>query len=161
MTPAEIANDFISYGGKLMRYADRPAENFVRPWTLRLNTTHTFNISRTKWLWNNFFRFRSGYNSIISDFNKDSFVINGVLREVDTFRSFRVPYSFSWDMRLGFEIDAYKGNTLYVNVDIYNVLDTKNIALVSLIDAGVGTGMVTTPIYELGRQFWVQVGYKF
>ena len=158
----QLANEYISYDGQLIRYADRPAENFVRPWTLRFNTTHTFNISRTKWLWNNLFRLRSGYKTmaVTRDADRDQFVIDGVLTPVTTFKAFQVPANFTWDMRVGFEIDAYKGNTLYVNLDIYNVLNKQNVAVASASYSS-SAGTTAVPVYEVGRQFWVQVGYKF
>ena len=161
ITNAQFNDEIISYDGQFIRYADRPAENFVRPWTLRFNTTHTFNISRTKWLWNNFFRLRSGYKTmaaVTNIANQDIYPETG--ERVATFKAFQVPYSFTWDMRLGFEIDAYKGNTLYVNVDIYNVLNRQNIAIASA-SYSPSAGTTAVPVYEVGRQFWVQVGYKF
>ena len=158
----QLANEYISYDGQLIRYADRPAENFVRPWTLRLNTTHTFNIWHTKWLWNNLFRLRSGYKTmaVTRDADRDQFVIDGVLTPVTTFKAFQVPASFTWDMRVGFEIDAYKGNTLYVNLDIYNVLNRQNVAVASASYSS-SAGTTAVPVYEVGRLFWLQVGYKF
>ncbi|MWV62765.1 TonB-dependent receptor plug domain-containing protein [Helicobacter saguini] len=163
----ELANQWISYNGELLRYADRPADNFNRPYTIRLNTTHIFSIWKTKILWNNFFRFRSSYIAMAStpasyggvanrpQPDKDS---NG--NYVDTFRPFNVKGAFTWDMRFGFEINAYKGNSLYVNVDIYNLLDSKNLAIASA-SYSLTAGTTATPIYEVGRQFWLTLGYKF
>ena len=53
---------------------------------------------------------------------------------------------------------------LYVNLDVLNVLDSKK-----LIPIGVENGVIFNDVnanamvlaYQLGRQFWVQVGYKF
>ena len=162
LTNPEIANEWISYNGQLMRYADRPAENFMRPYTIRLTTTHNFNIWRTKWFLNNFFRFRSGYEAIVATSNsqRDQFIIDGVLTPVTTFKVYQVPASFTWDMRVGFEMDVYSGNTFYVNVDIYNVLNKQNVAIASA-SYSPSAGTTAVPVYEVGRQFWVQVGYKF
>ncbi|WP_104718570.1 TonB-dependent receptor [Helicobacter trogontum] len=163
LTNGELANQWISYDGVLIRYADRPAENFVRPYTLRLNLTHTYAFSRYKFLWNNFFRYRAGYNtmaSVTKETDKDSFVINGVLTKVDTFKAFMIPGAFTWDMRLGVEFNMGKGNIAYVNLDILNVLDSKNIAIASAsFSATAGTTAV--PVYEVGRQFFIQGGYRF
>ena len=68
-----------------------------------------------------------------------------------------LPGSFTWDMRIGMEIDVKGRNTLFINIDIYNILDTENIALAS---GSYATGALT-PIYEVGRQFWFELGYKF
>ena len=48
--------------------------------------------------------------------NKDSFVIDGVLTKVDTFKAFMIPGAFTWDMRLGVEFNMGKGNMAYVNL---------------------------------------------
>lgn len=72
--------------------------------------------------------------------------------------------AFNWDMRLGFEMNVYKGNTLYMNLDIYNVLNTKNIATLSLASGDAVSGIASStavPVYEVGRQFWLQVGYRY
>ncbi|MGX2971731.1 hypothetical protein ACWIX0_05185, partial [Helicobacter sp. T3_23-1059] len=189
MTTPELENELISYQGKIMRYADKPADNFIRPFTLRLNTTHTFQIKRTKILLNNLFRWRSAYHTAVSvsgtndckanptangcnqrdgiDSNGDGIIQDG--KRIDTFKKFNIAYAFNWDMRLGFEVDIYKGNTLYMNVDIYNVLNNKNITVYNAIatsgptngQVATSASQVTVPIYELGRQFWLQVGYKF
>ena len=79
---------------------------------------------------------------------------------VDTFRPFKVKGAFTWDMRVGFEVNVWRGNTLYMNFDIYNVLDSKNLAIASA-SYSTTAGTTTVPVYEVGRQFWVQVGYKY
>ncbi len=160
---AELANEWISYNGNLIRYADKPAENFVRPYTIRLNTTHIFHIYKTRVLWNNFFRFRSGYTTSVSvsrEADKDEFLIDGVLQKVTTFKPFDIKGAFTWDMRFGFEVPVYGRNTLFINIDIFNVLDSKNIAIANLSYTG-NAGLSAVPIYEVGRQFWIEVGYKF
>ena len=94
--------------------------------------------------------------SVSAEADKDSY--NGT--KIDTFRSLRIPFSFSWDMRVGFEVNIHKGNTLYMNVDIINVLNNKNLIISSATYAD-NAGATAIPVYELGRQFWFQVGYKF
>ena len=119
--------------------------------------------SQIKALWNNFFRFRSGYTtmaSVTNETDKDSFVIDGVLQTVDTFRPYNIKWAFTWDIRLGFEIPLYSRNILFVNLDIYNVLDAKNIAIAS-VAYSTQAGTTAIPIYEVGRQFWLEVGYRF
>ena len=92
--------------------------------------------------------------------DKDSFVIDGVLQTVDTFRPYNIKWAFTWDIRLGFEIPLYSRNILFVNLDIYNVLDAKNIAIAS-VAYSTQAGTTAIPIYEVGRQFWLEVGYRF
>ena len=72
--------------------------------------------------------------------------------------------AFSWDMRLGFEMNVWRGNIVFVNFDIYNVLNTRNKAALSGTNGAVIPGIpssASVAVYEIGRQFWIQGGYKF
>ncbi|WP_258864413.1 Plug domain-containing protein [Helicobacter sp. MIT 01-3238] len=155
----------IKYNGEIINYRNRPVENWARPFTLRLDTTHAFKIAKTKWVWNNFFRFRAGYDRMViltrTDPRYDSSFSGS------QYGKMRFPNAFSWDMRLGFELDMYKGQTLYMNVDIYNVLNSKikstiaNTAYNGSTSSGAFASSNAVAVYEVGRQFWLQVGYKF
>lgn len=92
---------------------------------------------------------------------KDSILINGVLTKVDTFKPYKIKGAFTWDIRLGAEFEIYKRNIMFVNLDVINVLDSKNIAIVDLSNYTPSAGASATPIYELGRQFYIELGYKF
>lgn len=163
LSNSELANQWISYNGELLRYADRPAQNYTRPYTFRLTTTHQFVLFKTKWTLNNFFRLRSGYTTSISvaDAYKDSFIIDGVETKVDTFKTYKVKEAFTWDMRFSIETYFYKTNAIFLNFDIYNILDAKNIAIVNLSYLGSSASLSAVPVYELGRSFWIEIGYKF
>lgn len=80
---------------------------------------------------------------------------NGV--PVDTYIKFKVPWTFSWDMRFGVDVNVSRGNTLSLAVDIFNLFDSKIMYLLSA-DYGRASG---SPMYETGRQFWLNVGYKY
>lgn len=164
ITAPQLQNQFISYNGVLMRYAERPADNFIKPYTFRLETTHTYEVWRARMLWNNFFRLRSSYDAMVSitagSDGADSFEINGVMTSVDTFKPYRVDMAFTWDMRFGLEFDVGRGNKFFTNLDIYNILDSKNIAIANLSYSS-NAGLSATPIYEVGRQFWLEMGYRF
>ena len=159
-------NNDIMYNGQIIKYRDRPVENYALPFTLRLNTTHSFDIGRTRWLLNNFFRYKAGYDRmvIISQSHPDyNATFNG-----DQYGKMHFKGTFGWDMRVGFEVDFYKSekwrHTLYVNVDILNVLNSKNMTTLSGTTGTMITGFAASssvPVYEVGRQFWLQVGYKF
>ena len=167
----------VLYDGNLIRFRDRPVENFVRPWTIRLSTTHTFSLARTKWVWNNFFRYRDGYERMVL-LNPPRVNANGVVirpasegwnpnyATKDQYAKARFKGAFTWDMRVGFEVDAWRGNSLYVNLDIYNVLNTKNMSTLGAGSAALDSGIADAAygsaiIYETGRQFWLQVGYRY
>ena len=165
-------NDDIVYNGQIIKYRDRPVDNYTRPWTIRLNTTHSFDIWRTKWLLNNFFRYRAGYERVVRLY-ASSPGYDQNLKQYTQYGKMDFKGAFSWDMRVGFEVDFYKSekwrHTLYVNVDILNVLNSKNMTTISNADgviAGASSSSIATtssdiPVYEVGRQFWLQMGYKF
>ena len=161
----------VLYDGQLIRFSDRPVENYARPFTLRLTTTHTFNIWRTKWLWNNFFRYRDGYERMVllrapTANRPASDGWNPAYPNTDQYGKAYFKPAFTWDMRVGFEVDVWRGNTLYVNMDIYNVLNTRNMTTLgagsSVADSGIADAAYgAAVVYETGRQFWLQVGYKY
>ncbi|MGX3045585.1 TonB-dependent receptor [Helicobacter sp. T3_23-1056] len=162
---AYYQDTLIKYDGKIINYSDRPVENWARPFTLRLTTTHAFKIAKTKWLLNNFFRFRAGYERMVTLTRQDTRYDSAF--SGNQYGKMRFPSAFSWDMRAGFEVDMWRGQTLYFNVDIYNVLDSKikstfaNSAYQGNTAGSAFMGSAAVAVYEVGRQFWVQVGYKF
>ncbi|RDU52588.1 TonB-dependent receptor [Helicobacter sp. MIT 00-7814] len=157
-------SDAVAYNGAVTTYANMPAQNYNQPWTLRLNTTHSFNISRTKWVWSNFLRYRGSVERVVLEsLAGTGGCTAGNLGGCDAYSTKKIPNAFTWDMRLGFEVDVWRKNTLYVNVDIYNLLDTKNVTTLSGADGVLLYGIPSNAAvmaYELGRQIWVQIGYK-
>ena len=156
-TQGEIDDELIRWNGQLIHWSQRPADNYVRPWTMRLSTTSAFTIWKIRGLWNNFFRYRAGYFATAYQNNVEVTLPDGSVQGIRDYRVMNLPGSFTWDMRIGMEIDVKGKNTLFINIDIYNILDTENIALAS---GSYATGALT-PIYEVGRQFWFELGYKF
>ena len=161
-------NDDIMYNGQIIKYRDRPVENYALPFTIRLNTTHSFDIGRTKWLLNNFFRYKAGYDRMV--FINRTHPSYDATFQGNQYGKMHFKGTFGWDMRVGFEVDFYKSqawkHTLYVNVDIYNMLNSKNMTTLSSssngsVTTGIATSSSAIPVYEVGRQFWCQVGYKF
>lgn len=159
-------NDEIMYDGKIIKYRDRPTENYALPFTIRLNTTHSFEWGRTRWLWNNFFRYRAGYERMVL-LTKTSAGWNPSFNG-SQYGKMRFKGAFNWDMRVGFEVDFYRGekmrHTLYFNVDMFNVLNLRNLTALSGTNGAITETAYAgsaIPVYEVGRQFWLQVGYKF
>ena len=149
ITDTYFDNPYIQYDGKFIRYADRPADNYHRPWTARLNTmTHIepYNLSI-----NNFFRYRAGYSNIAGTGKKVDY--QGEL--VNVWQKTQYADAWSWDMRLSWELPLKNNQAPFINIDIFNVLDRKVVTSTSNV---LGESV---PAYEVGRQFWVEVGYKF
>jgi len=63
------------------------------------------------------------------------------------------PAAPTWDMRLAWDIPTGKDQAFFVNVDITNVTDKVN-----EIASRTSTSVVS---YEIGRQYWLEVGYRF
>lgn len=173
-----IDNPDILYDGQVVKYHDRPVENFTRPYTIRLNTTHSVKFSAVKFLWNNFFRYRSAYDRMLSKctqsaLNNTNNACSAYLAAYPTIEAVyekrRLKGAFNWDMRVGLEFalgapfDKDVGN-FYVNVDIINVLNLKNETTLQSTSGVLGNTILGTnaiALYDVGRQFWLQFGYKW
>ena len=58
-------------------------------------------------------------------------------------------------MRLSWELPLTNNQAPFINLDIFNVLNRKIATTTSNV---LGESI---PTYEVGRQFWLEVGYKF
>ena len=142
-----FTNEKVMYDGSVMNYADLPARNFNRPWTARL--TAITEIPQFNLTWSNFLRYRGPYDQIIATGNE-------VTVADETYRIFetaRVKAAPTWDMRVDWELPTGKDQALFMAVDITNVTDKVNPIVSSSASAK------TT--YEVGRQYWLEVGYRF
>lgn len=163
----------ILYDGKVIKYSQRPTENFARPYTIRLNTTQTMKLGSTRLLWNNFFRYRSGYDRMVTLSRTSPNYNTTIADTMSQYGRYHFKGVFNWDMRLGFEfrVDSLlkkevDAGMFYVNVDIINVLNSKNMTTISGVNGNMATGSLLSaaaayPVYDIGRQFWLQFGYKY
>lgn len=168
-----IDDNFVMYNGSLIKYNDRPVENFATPWTMRLATTHQYKLWGADVSLSNIFRLRDAYEGmVLTGYEGRCVGTNTVasrcpgqpLYEYDTYEKMKFSRAFTWDMRLGLEKKIYKDNALFVNLDIYNVLNKKNATSRSTTAGRTvfnATSTANVPVYETGRQFWLQLGYKF
>lgn len=169
----DVLDNDILWEGQVIAYSQRPASNFVRPYTIRLSTTHSFNVWRAKILYNNFFRFRSSYDAIarvhIAGRNYNGCANNARLcpnasynpahNDKDQYVAQKIREAFTWDIRVGVEFNVYSKNVIFVNLDIFNILDSKNPTILETNYAG--TSSTPTLAYEVGRQFYLELGYKW
>jgi hypothetical protein len=136
---------YILYNGQRVRYVDRPADNFNRPKTLRLTTLSSlpaWNLTIT-----NFFRLKSGYKAVVNTGNTQS--INGESYAV--WQSRQYPGTLSWDMNIGWSQKVTGTQSVFANLRIDNVLN-RSMQLEPVNNI---------PQYETGRQFWLELGYRF
>jgi hypothetical protein len=142
-----LADANVHFDGRLMRYSQLPASNFNRPWTVRLNSVTQ--IPRLNLTWSNFFRYRGPYEQIFSA-SPETIEIDGA-----SYRNYtvgRVQAAPTWDTRLKWEIPTAREQAFYVAVDVTNVTDEVN-------NVVSDTGGAQS--YEIGRQYWLEVGYTF
>lgn len=142
-------NEYIQYKGSVIRYADRPANNFHRPWTARLNSiTQVPALNLTL---SNFIRYRAGYAKAGMLGKKVDY--QGQL--INVWDEINYSAAVTWDMRLAWDVPLSKDQAAFVNVDIFNVLDKQ------VVTEGSHSVVNNVPTYEIGRQFWLEVGYRF
>ena len=141
-----VEDPTIQYDGKFMKFSDMPAANYARPWTARLTTmTEVEPLNVT---WSNFLRYRDGYRRIaatgkkVQHDGKDAYVWA------------ETPFSgaLTWDTRVAWEMPTAKEQSVFVNLDVTNLLDKQ------IVGATETSGL---PTYEVGRQFMLEVGHKF
>ncbi|TBV08663.1 TonB-dependent receptor plug domain-containing protein [Phytopseudomonas dryadis] len=141
-----LLDPIIQYEGKFIRYSERPANNFNRPWTLRLTT-----ITEIPWwnlTWSNFLRHRDGYRRIADTGDN----INYQGTPVDVWAEQSYGSSLVWDTRLAWALPLGGSQAAFVNLDVSNLLDKVVVNNLSSSDI---------PTYEVGRQFMVEIGYRF
>ncbi len=134
-------DELIRYDGRLMRRRDQPADNYNRPWTVRLSTRTA--IDALGGLeWGNFLRYRAGYQAVTLEGTE---LLQG--ERVEVYEKHPLAATWSWDTSVQWNVL----DGAYVRVEVQNVLDRAN-----LIRRSRGRS-----IYETGRQFWVELGYRF
>ncbi len=144
-----VENNYIQYEGKFIRYADRPADNYNRPWTARLTTITEipqWNLSLS-----NFLRYRAGFSKVGNTGRDVDYQGN----LIDVWEELDYDAALTWDLRLGWELPTARNQAVFVNVDVFNVLDKVVVADSTTVNANA------VPTYEVGRQYWLEVGYRF
>ncbi len=146
ITADQFTNEDVMYGGKRIAYNDLPATDFNRPWTARL--TAITEIPQWNLTLSNFLRYRGAYKQIVS--TDDIVTVGG--EDLAVYETAKVKAAPTWDMRIDWEIPTGKDQALFAAVDITNVTDQVNEI------ASSTSGNVT---FEVGRQYWLEVGYRF
>ena len=139
-------NELIQYRGEVIDRADLPADNFTRPWTVRLATTTA--IPQWDLTVSNLLRYRAGYQDIGDTGVNAS--IDGQTLDVYDRRDFSA--TLNWDVRISWDKALAGKQSAFVNLDIFNLLDRSNVTSAST---------TSVPRYETGRSFWVEMGYRF
>lgn len=94
-------------------------------------------------------RYRGAYDQVVK-VDPDVEVNGEVLSRYETVAT---PAAPTWDMRVAWDIPTGKDQAFFVNVDVTNVTDQVN-----KIASRESVSVVS---YEVGRQYWLEVGYRF
>lgn len=151
---------WISYQGSIIQYRNRPKDsaNFARPYSVKINTNHEWNMLGAKWNLNNLFTYTASYKKFgytgeykpIADYG----LVNGNgYRWLDFYDKVKYPSIFTWDLKLGAEHKIYGDNTLFWGIEFYNLLNQRK-------KYGSNNNQ-STNYYNLGRQVWLEIGYKY
>lgn len=137
--------DYIYYQGKFMRWVDRPANNYNRPWTARLLLSTDIPAYRLKV--DNFLRMRGPETGMAA--TGESRLFDGEVATV--FKDITVGKSITWDLRVQYALPKTGAGEGFVNLGIENVSNRSNPLFQS----------TTEVVYEKGRQFTLELGYRF
>lgn len=141
---AMLRDDLIRYDGKIIRYSEQPAENYNRPWTLRIGAMSTWPAQSLTV--SNILRIRGGYEKILRN---GSFVYEGA--SLENYEKTRLPQSNAIDTVVNWNPRVYRNQRLDVKLTIENITNQKNKMTVN----------DTYASYERGRTFALEIGYGF
>ncbi|HHF4663307.1 TPA: TonB-dependent receptor plug domain-containing protein [Haemophilus influenzae] len=142
-------NKLVSLDGKLMTYREmlRQVNSSTEDWIARLGIDMTmpdYNIT-----WSNKVYMKApirSYEELDSDNN------NGISR----FRSYHYGRHTQWDSSIRWQPTIRGKHSVYLQVDILNVLNKARKNKVTTISTSDEYG-----VYTPGREFWLEVGYQF
>ena len=141
---ALLTDELINYGGTVMRYSQMPADNYNRPWTVRVGAMTT--LPARHLTVNNMLRVRGSY---------DSYTRRGTAQyegaAIPNFELTRLPTSLAIDTVVHWSPRIGKRQELDVKLTIENLTNRKNKMTVS-------EAYVT---YERGRTIALEIGYDF
>lgn len=152
----KLHTDKVSYNGKIISKDDLPATTFNEPYSIKLATTTKFGaldlgFTSVKTTWSNLFTYR-GKHELINFMGKTKYEGGDIL----AYEKLSLGRSLNWDTKFGFEFATAKNQAAFVNIDINNVLNKKVLAGRSYDRFGGAYDY-----YESGREFWLEVGYKW
>ncbi|QQP99125.1 hypothetical protein [Lysobacter enzymogenes] len=141
----EALEDWVRYQGKLMRANELPATSFNRPWSARLASQTRFESIGL--LWSNFLRYRSGYRGRQSLGRE---VFEG--KSISVIDEVAYPDTWTWDSSVEWTLRLPHEQQAYARVEAQNLTNRSNL---------ISSATATTTVYEPGRSYWLELGYRF
>ncbi|HKM36231.1 MAG TPA: TonB-dependent receptor plug domain-containing protein [Thiopseudomonas sp.] len=139
------ANENVIYKGKKISRDDLPAGDFATPITANIDLiSQAFN---DRLFVRNSLSFTNGYRYIKSQGRK---TLPNSTTKLDSYDIEKQGSTARWDMSVEYQLLASPSSP-YIRTDLINVLDSKNV-----ISAEGGT-----QLFGVGRQYWLELGYRF
>lgn len=140
----QLNDVMVQYNGQFMRYSELPADNYNRPWTLRVGAisslpAYSLTIS-------NILRVRDRYQQVLSNGTTD---YQGTT--VDVYTRTPLPRSLAVDTVIHWEPRIHRDQRLDIKLTLENLTNRKNKTAVNNTYAS----------YERGRSVALEVGYDF
>lgn len=136
------ADRLVSWRGRIVRYSERPADNYNRPWTGRASLSSTWPAANLTVV--HFARWQAGYRQIVQ--------VADVVHEgssLDAYDERALASTFSWDMSLTWQ-PRWGNQRPFITLTLENLTNRRN-----LVTSG------TTSVYERGRSMQLQLGHEF
>ncbi|QKF91764.1 TonB-dependent siderophore receptor [Campylobacter sp. CCUG 57310] len=144
----------IKLDGKYMKSSERPQEDYNKNWTLRFSTISS--IPQLNMKWGNMFILENGRKDIKRIGTE---IYQG--EKIEVFETKRLKKSFVWDTRFGFNWNLPKKSEFFANIDILNVLNRKNAVASENKFVFSQRSFSDVVTYQTGRQFWLELGYRW
>jgi hypothetical protein len=144
--------DVIWYDGNYIEKPDLPRKDYSRPWIVNLvySTQLPWDVTFT-----NVTKYRSGYEGLdrLSPTEKSSL---GIPRRTVAYKDNRFPEAWVFDWQFDWNVPSIEGHQLIATLEINNVFNEK-------VQIGDGETVDNNAPgeFELGRQFWLGMTYKF
>lgn len=139
----------VMYKGKVIKTYDIPVDNYTRPWSARLATTTQ--IPAWGLTLGNFFNWRADYSQVIRTGR-----VTHEGQSIYNYEDYDISSALTWDMRVGWEQALGNHQAVFANLDVGNVLNRRN-----AIGSSSSYSTTAELDYELGRNFTLEVGYRF
>lgn len=135
--------DLVWYHGSIKERDELPRPDFNREWSAVLTY-----IGHLPWgfTFTNVTRYRSGH-TMLDDTGEDETLASG--EKLPIYDEVKNPESWIFDWRIDWEKKIWREQSLLVSLEVNNVFDAR-----------VKSGEAVD-VYDLGRQFWVGMGYRF
>lgn len=141
---------FVMYGGKVIRWSERPATNFNQPWTAR--ASWDIQLTQLPITISNLWMYKAAYDDMLKDAVKVDY--NG--EKIESYSAQEIKPRFTWDIRTSYDWDLGKNYHAIFGLSINNLTNHRN-------RYSTGSSSTTTPriMAEIGRQFMADVSFKF